>query len=170
MSPTRHAVTPSPSATTRPATSSPRIGEASAGGGYAPARCRQSGRLTPAKATSISTSPGFGTGTAPVPTTMTSGGPGCSNVAWRIVAGIVMAVAGGAGRATIVADGASDRPQRPASEPSRSASAAATSADAAANRNAAGEPACSISAPLAAMPAPTPVTIAVADQVNASVA
>ena len=48
-----------------PATSSPMMGDASAGGGYAPARCRQSGRLTPAYDTSISTSPGFGCGTGP---------------------------------------------------------------------------------------------------------
>ena len=76
VSPACHSVTPSPSAAMRPATSSPTIGDASGGGGYAPDRCRQSGRLTPAYATSISTSPGFGTGSGPSAGTSTSGGPG----------------------------------------------------------------------------------------------
>ena len=54
--------TPAPQATIVPATSSPMIGDASGGGGYVPARCAQSGRLTPAWLTSISTSPSFGCG------------------------------------------------------------------------------------------------------------
>ena len=57
--------TPGPQATIVPATSSPMIGDASGGGGYVPARCAQSGRLTPAWLTSISTSPAFGCGTGP---------------------------------------------------------------------------------------------------------
>jgi hypothetical protein len=55
--------TSSPAATTVPETSMPRIDGAPGGGGYIPMRCITSGRLTPAAATRISTSPSPGTGT-----------------------------------------------------------------------------------------------------------
>src|SRR4029450_13066536 len=86
-SPTRQSVTPSPHATILPATSRPMIGDASGGGGEAPARCRQSGRFTPAAATSIRTSPAFGLGTAPSVSVRTPGGPGSRATTWRIRVG-----------------------------------------------------------------------------------
>src|SRR6476469_4432322 len=59
-----------------PDTSRPGRSDAPGGGAYEPARCRQSGRLTPAAATRINTSPGFGCGTARVATRNPSGPPG----------------------------------------------------------------------------------------------
>src|SRR5262245_25497911 len=75
-SPIFHCVTPAPSATTAPLTSRPGKSEAPGGGAYVPARCMQSGRLTPAAATRISTSPAFGCGTDRLTSFNTSGPPG----------------------------------------------------------------------------------------------
>ena len=70
--------TSGPTATTCPATSSPGMSLAPGGGGYAPSRCSTSGRLTPAAATSISTSPAPGTGSGRSTGRSTSGPPGCA--------------------------------------------------------------------------------------------
>src|SRR4029453_2578751 len=45
---------------------------------------RQSGRCTPAAATSIRTSPAFGLGTAPSVSVRTPGGPGSRATTWRL--------------------------------------------------------------------------------------
>ncbi len=51
------------------------MGDAPAGGGYLPLRCKQSGRLTPAKATLTKTSPFCGVGMAQLLGLNTSGPP-----------------------------------------------------------------------------------------------
>jgi hypothetical protein len=98
-SPVRHDVTSVPQATIVPATSRPMIGEASGGGGYVPARCAQSGRLTPAWLTSISTSPALSCGSGPSAIASTAGGPGSRAATYRMVEGsgrsIGMAAPGG---------------------------------------------------------------------------
>src|ERR1019366_8196430 len=73
-----------------PATSRPRMGDAPGGGGYLPARCRTSGRLTPAASTRISTSPGPGTGAGKYPPP-----PGASPILGLEVAGTIAAAAPG---------------------------------------------------------------------------
>src|SRR5690625_431635 len=83
-SPTCQVVTPSPQATMRPATSSPRMGEASGGGGYAPCRCSRSGRLTPAAQTAINTSPGPGRGSGPRTRVSCSGPPEALTSTWSM--------------------------------------------------------------------------------------
>ena len=55
--PTDHSVTSAPTSATTPETSMPMISLAPGGGGYFPAACSTSARLTPAACTSISTSP-----------------------------------------------------------------------------------------------------------------
>jgi 16S rRNA (adenine1518-N6/adenine1519-N6)-dimethyltransferase len=87
-SPAFHAFTPSPNAAISPATSSPSTGEASAGGGYFPARCSKSARFTPAARTRINTSPAPASGRAPCTTFITSGPPGASIPIIRIVSAI----------------------------------------------------------------------------------
>lgn len=91
-------MTPSPSATTVPATSSPGIGLAPGGGGYRPARCNASGRLTPAASTCTSNSPAPGEGIATTCGCRTSGPPCPARPISIIVAGsdaVFMAVPGG---------------------------------------------------------------------------
>src|SRR6201998_2522624 len=56
--PTGHSVTSEPASAMTPDTSMPMISLAPGGGGYLPAACSTSARLTPAAATLISTSPG----------------------------------------------------------------------------------------------------------------
>src|SRR5712691_704309 len=59
-----------------PETSRPGISDAPGGGGYLPRRWNTSGRLTPAAATLMSTSPAAGTGFGRSTGTSTSGSPG----------------------------------------------------------------------------------------------
>src|SRR6202042_779826 len=60
------------------------------GGAYRPLRCRTSGRLTPAAAMRISTSPAAGCGTARVTARSTCGGPG-SAISMAVMVAAVMA-------------------------------------------------------------------------------
>src|ERR1700742_1235394 len=62
--PTRTSVTPSPSSATVPEHSSPGTSLIPAGGGYMPLRCNRSALFTAAAATSSTTSPGPGRGSA----------------------------------------------------------------------------------------------------------
>jgi hypothetical protein len=86
-SPTSKRVTPSPSASTVPATSQPTV---NGGSPMRPpeARVFQSTGLTPAAATRTSTSVGAGSGIGTSTTCRTSGPPSSS---WRIVRIVVMA-------------------------------------------------------------------------------
>ena len=64
-----------PSSTTSPDTSRPKISLASFGGGYPPSLCKRSGLLTPAAFTLIKTSFYFGFGTGLDPIYNTTGPP-----------------------------------------------------------------------------------------------
>ncbi len=66
------------------------MSEAPGGGGYSPWRCITSGRLTPAAATLISTSPAPGIGIGRVPGRSTSGPPGSVISMAVMVAGSVV--------------------------------------------------------------------------------
>src|SRR6185437_1339696 len=78
--------------TTSPAISSPGMSVTPGGGGYPPRRCNTSGRLTPAAATLISTSPGPGAGIGREVGRSASGGPGLAISIAIISAGISLII------------------------------------------------------------------------------
>src|SRR5664279_1555274 len=85
LSPTCQPITPGPSAAITPEHSMPRIGDAPDGGGYRPAACNRSARLTPLAATSTSTSPGPATGSGTSAQPSVAGEPSCSTVTAHMV-------------------------------------------------------------------------------------